>query len=147
MTTFVGSQSDFVTAIKELIELDYDAIEAYEVACNNLTNNDYKSKFKEFGKDHEKHVKELTELLTKHNATAPTGPSSGKQWLTKGKVILGSLFGDNNILKAMLSNEIDTNVAYERMRMHENIWEDAKNILNSGLEDEKKHKAWIENIV
>ncbi len=30
MTTLVGIQNNFVDAIKELIELDYDAIEAYD---------------------------------------------------------------------------------------------------------------------
>ena len=32
MTTFVANQKDFGTAIKELIELNYDAVEAYKLA-------------------------------------------------------------------------------------------------------------------
>lgn len=147
MFTLVGLQSDFGKALKELIELDYDAIEAYEIACNKLTNEKYKAQIKEFKADHEKHVKELTQLLARHNVEVPTGASIGNQWLTKGKVILGSLVGDISILKAMLSNEIDTNTAYERMRIHENMWEDATDILNHGLQDEKKHKSWLENVI
>ena len=146
MVTLVGFQENFADAVKELIELDYDAVEAYKVACNKLTNNLYKDKLKEFKEDHEKHIEDLTQLLARHNIIAHGGPSIGNQWITKGKVILGSLVGDNNILKAMLSNEIDTNVAYERMRIHENLWDDATSIITSGLEDEKKHKAWFEMI-
>ncbi|MCZ6884261.1 hypothetical protein [Rickettsia helvetica] len=37
-----------------------------------------------FKTDHERHVKELNELLSKHNEKTVKGPSS-KQWLTKGK--------------------------------------------------------------
>ena len=30
MVTMVGTQSDLIAAIKDLIELDYDAVEAYD---------------------------------------------------------------------------------------------------------------------
>ncbi|KJV81801.1 hypothetical protein RHORCCE3_0998 [Rickettsia hoogstraalii str. RCCE3] len=36
MTTLVGIQNNFADAIKELIELDYDAIEAYKTAINRI---------------------------------------------------------------------------------------------------------------
>jgi hypothetical protein len=32
MVTFTGTQSSFLDAISDLIELDYDAVEAYEAA-------------------------------------------------------------------------------------------------------------------
>ncbi|AFC70705.1 hypothetical protein MC5_01535 [Rickettsia australis str. Cutlack] len=34
MTTLVRTQNNFADAIKELVELDYDAIEAYKAAIN-----------------------------------------------------------------------------------------------------------------
>jgi hypothetical protein len=147
MFTLVGTQKDFSKAMKELIELEYETVEAYDVAYDKLTANDYKLKLNDFKKDHKKHIEQLTELLSEHNITAPKEASIGNQWLTKGKVIISGLIGDNSILKAMLSNEIDTNVAYERMCIHDSIWKDAENILKSGLEDEKKHKVWLENTI
>lgn len=146
MVTKVGLQANFVAALKDLLELDYDAIEAYEVAINRLENQEYKSKLTEFKKDHERHVSELTALLKKHNEDAPTGPS-GKQWLTKGKVILADLAGDNAILVAMRSNEIDTNTAYERLNEFDDKWSDSVDILKRGLDDERKHKAWLESVL
>jgi hypothetical protein len=147
MITLVGTQKDFSKAMKELIELEYEAIEAYEMAYNKTTTNEYKLKLNDFKMDHKKHIEQLTELLNKHEVTAPTAPSISNQWLTKGKIIIGSLIGDDSILKAVLSNEIETNVAYERMHRHDNLWEDAKNIIKNGLEDEKKHKNWLENAI
>lgn len=44
----------------------------------------------------------------------------------------------------MLTNEEDTNTAYERTRNHDEIWSDATEILNAGYSDEKRHKRWIE---
>ena len=42
MATMVGTQKSFTEAIKELVELDYDALGAYEAAINNLENPEYK---------------------------------------------------------------------------------------------------------
>lgn len=146
MATLVGTQTDFADAIKQLIELDYDAAEAYATAYNKLNNDIHKIKIREFQRDHEQHAAQLTELLENHNVSAPSGPSVGKQWLTKGKVIIAGLMGNTEVLKAMLDNEVDTNTAYERMLRHENMWSDAISIIRRGLEDEKKHKSWLESV-
>jgi rubrerythrin len=149
MVTLVGTQTNFVDALKELIELDYDAIEAYERAIEKVSEQKYKDQFSEFKKDHQRHVKELSEILSNRNETPPQG-ADAKKWLTEGKVhiaeylakIIGS--GDKPILQAMDSNEIDTNDAYERMNNRDDIWDEAKDVLKRGLEDERRHKAWIE---
>lgn len=146
MVTKVGMQNDFSSAVKDLVELDYDAIEAYDSAIRRLENVQYKEELKKFKQDHERHVAELSNLLRAHQEKAPTGPS-GKQWLTKGKVIIANIVGDMAILAAMKSNEGDTNTAYERMHKHEHQWADAVEIINRGLLDEKKHKAWLNSIL
>jgi len=143
MVTLVGMQGNFESALKELVELDYDAIEAYEAAINRLENGRYKDVLNGFKADHQRHVTDLSGLLKKHNQEPPTGPSIGKQWLTKGKVVLANLVGDDAILAAMSSNEDDTNTAYERMNERLDKWEDAVEILKRGLTDEKRHKAWL----
>jgi len=145
MTTFVGTQTNFSDAVKELLELEYDAKEAYEAAINRVESLDYKQKLEEFKADHEQHIRNLTELLRNHNEEAPTGPS-GKQWLAKGKVVLANLIGDDTILAAMVSNESDTNTAYERMNDRTDKWADAIEIIQRGLADEKRHKAWLETV-
>ncbi len=147
MTTFVGTQSNFVDAIKDLIELEYDAVEAYEAALNRLEAIEYKEKLSQFESDHNRHIQALTRLLENHNEQAPTGPSLAKQWITKGKVVLANLGGDHAILNAMNSNETDTNTAYERMQARDDKWQDAVEIIRQALEDERRHKAWFESIL
>ncbi len=147
MTTFVGTQTNFIDAVKDLIELDYDAVEAYEAPINRLDSDEYKAKLKEFMHDHKRHIEELGDLVEKHGETPPAGPSMGKQWITKGKVVLANLIGDDMIIKAMLDNEKDTNTAYEKMHGRDDRWDDAKDIIKRGLEDEKRHKAWMESVI
>lgn len=100
-----------------------------------------------FMQDHLRHIKEVSDLLKKHNVVAPSSPTLAKQWITKGKVVIGNLIGDTAILMALRSNEIDTNTAYERLKIHEHIWPDAKEIINCGLTDEHKHKKWLETVL
>jgi rubrerythrin len=145
MVTNVGNQKTFVEAIKELIELDYDAVEAYKLAIKKLKKREYKDKFQEFEGDHNKHIKQLSEFLTKNNEDAPTKPDKSKSLLLKAKVEGASLLGDESILKAMFSNEKDTVTAYDRMHKRGNESSDKKivKIIDDGLEDEKHHKNWL----
>lgn len=147
MVTFVGSQNNFEDALKELVELEYGAIDAYEAATERLDSPKFKSKMHEFKSDHERHIQELTTLLKKNNAEVPEKGVLGKQLLTTGKVLMATIVGDNAILRAMLSNEKDTNTAYERMNEHDEKWPEAVTILKKGLADERKHKAWIEEVL
>lgn len=144
MVTFVGTQEDFGNAVKELIELDYTAVDAYQAAIERLDNPTYQVKLMEFKKDHERHITEFSALLRKHKEDVPQKAPLGKDLLSKGKVVIANLLGDNSILQAMISNEMDTNTAYERMNTHEHKWSDAQDIIKQGLEDEKRHKAWLE---
>jgi uncharacterized protein (TIGR02284 family) len=145
MVTRVGQQANFIDAIKQLVELDYDAIEAYQTAIEKLENRNYKDKMSEFKQDHERHISELSEFIRRCGNHPPTSADYTKGLLVKGKVVLASMIGDSNILNAMLSNEEDTNTAYERMvgRAHESSDPDIRNILQKGLEDERKHRDWL----
>lgn len=147
MVTIVGMEGDFSSALTDLVELEYDAVEAYEAAINRLDNQEYRKKLISFKNDHMRHISELCELLKAHMITPPTGPSLGKQWLAKGKVILGNLVGDLAILRAMRSNEIDTNVAYERIKAREDSWPDSRDMIDRGFADEQRHKKWLEDIL
>ncbi len=143
MVTLVGTQTEFLNAINALIELDYDAVEAYQAALARLKSEFYKEKLAEFLADHERHIQELSELIMAHGNTPPTGPDI-KQHLLKGKVIAASMLGDQAILKAMKDNEVDTNTAYERMNHHAGKWPGTLDVLKRGWEDEQRHKAWLE---
>lgn len=146
MVTFVGYQENLFDAIRDLIELEYSAKEAYEVSLQNISDVEYKNKLNEFKTDHLNHIDKLSELLSEVDEEIPTGPGA-KQWLTKGKVVLSSLIGDITILKAMNSNEIDTNSAYEHMCLREDLDAEILELMQAFLVDEKKHKSWLETTI
>ncbi|KAM9989503.1 hypothetical protein ACTFIY_005557 [Dictyostelium cf. discoideum] len=143
LSSMVGSQKEFSNSLRELLELDYDAVEAYKTSIDRIRDPESKEMITGFMHDHENHIKELTDIFKKHNMDCPQGPTS-KQWLTKGKVVLSNIIGDDGILSAMHSNEEETTKAYETLVNREDIWEDSEDFLRRGLEDEKRHKTGIE---
>ena len=146
MVTQVGTQKLFIEAMKELLELEYDALEAYKVAVSKIGKEECKKKLEVFLKDHENHITKLKEYLKKYATEIPTGPCS-KQWLTKGKVFLGNLIGDRKIIEAILSNEHDMSVAYENVTQRTDKWSEIISFLDKAYEDEKKHKIGLETIL
>jgi len=127
MTTLTGKQNNF----------KYEAIA-------KLIKSDYKVKLNEFCQDHEHQIMELSKLLQNHNEQPPMQPSVIKPLVSKGKVALAEIIGDQMILAAMVNNEIDTNKAYERINSRHERWEDAKEMLKRMLDDEKKHKKLLD---
>lgn len=134
---------EFVQDLISLIQLDYDAIEAYEAAINRLQTSQYKEKLTEFKEDHQSHIKNLSPFVKGVGHGAPTGPGM-KSLLTQGKVVLANIVGEVGVLKAMKSNELETNKAYQKINDYRNIPSHLKDSLRKGYEDEKKHLNWIE---
>jgi len=66
-----------------------------------------------------------------------------KALLTKGKVVIAGLMGDEAILQAMRTNEADTNTAYERAVNFKGLQANTRDVLQRGLEDERRHCEWI----
>ncbi|WP_419419221.1 DUF2383 domain-containing protein [Legionella sp. D16C41] len=146
MTTSVGMQAEFHDALYALCELDFDAVEAYKTAIDRLESVIYQQHLSEFMADHKRHIENITSILREHQKESPTSPDI-KQYLTKGKIILANIFCDKAILKAMLTNEIDTTKAYETVSNHANKWPEATALIMQGLKDEKRHKEWLEAVI
>lgn len=137
----VTDSKEIISDLNDIIELDYDAIAAYRTAIERLENDAYKVKLTEFMGDHERHIVELGKAVLNEGGK-PSTEGDAKKILTRGKVVLADLAGDQAILKAMKSNEEQTNYKYEdavKIGYPENV----QAILQRGLEDERRHKAWI----
>jgi uncharacterized protein (TIGR02284 family) len=143
MATLVGTQKELGSLLNNLIELDYDAVAAYEAAIERLHNQGYKERLREFLGDHQRHIIDLKPHAARLCEDVASGPDV-KQVLTKGKVIIAKLAGDRAILFAMKTNEDDTNTAYERAVNHDAVTPEVLAVLQRNLADERRHRAWIQ---
>jgi uncharacterized protein (TIGR02284 family) len=143
MATMTGKEGNPLHMLYKLIELDYDAIEAYDAALVRIDDSVSKSALAGFRADHERHVRELGGVL-RGMGFDPPQKGDYKRVLTKGKVILGNVAGDRGILLAMKTNEDDTNHAYERAITRADLTPDVRQIIERNLADERRHRTWIE---
>ncbi len=141
-------ENDFASTFKELVNLDQNAVEAYEMAINRLKNDVYKSEFVKFKEEHQQHIEAIITILKNHGISEHFNSStSKKQLLPKGKAVITNLTRDNSILLAIISNEIDIIDAYNFAYSKAGGWKDTEDILKHIIDDEKRHKNWLENIM
>lgn len=131
-----------INELNKLINLDYDAIAAYEAAIERLNNAEYRERLREFRDDHQRHTRNLGECLAKFGGKAATSGDIRKI-LTKGKVILGTINHDRGVLEAMRSNEDQTNRFYEEALEKLEDEPAVAGILLRNLEDERRHRLWL----
>lgn len=144
MVTTVGTSEDYPTLLTNLILLEHDAITAYEATISRLHDADLADQVEAFLGDHKRHLAELQALAERAGAHVPK-KGDAKQLLTAGKVKIAAMMdGDGTILKAMTLNEGDTGSAYEAAVSNERVPERARPFLEACLEDERRHKAWME---
>jgi uncharacterized protein (TIGR02284 family) len=142
MATTIGTESNVHDLLSDLVQLDYDAVNAYQAAIDRLDNQSFRTALAEFKGDHERHIEDLSAIL-REMAVTPPERGSAKTLLTKGKVMIGALMGDKAILSAMRTNEADTNTAYERAVDHPDVAPATRTVLERNLADERRHCDWI----
>jgi uncharacterized protein (TIGR02284 family) len=141
MGTTTGGEDTLADLLNELIELDYDAIEAYRAAVARVEDLRDRARLAGFLDDHLRHVRDLSALVRDLGAE-PAGCGDLRQILAKGKVVIGGLLGDRLVLEAMKANEADTTAAYERAAARE-LPPPARALVDRHLAEERRHHDWI----
>ena len=143
MVTTVGHEKNRSDLLRNLLSLEHDAIAAYDAAVERLGDESAKKRLTEFRTDHERHISELAPHLQGMGEKVPDGPGK-KSVLTAGKVRLGALAGDQAILAAMGTNEIETEAAYRTAAERDDIDATLADKLRRARDDEARHRQWIQ---
>jgi uncharacterized protein (TIGR02284 family) len=138
------SYENLIDELNDVIAIDHDAISAYEAAIERLESSGTQEQLEMFKADHERHVHELSDCVTMLGGE-PRTKGNIKKILTKGKVVLANISGDEAILEAMKTNEDQTNQTYEEaVRRHSaSAPSQVADVLKRGLQDERRHRDWI----
>ncbi|MBP0485058.1 DUF892 family protein [Sagittula salina] len=143
MVTTVGTENQQSDLLRNLMLLERDAIAAYDSTLEKIDNPDHRARIEEFRRDHDDHIRALSELGRSIGVPLPE-EGDIKEWLTTGKVALANLFGDDAVIGAMKTNEDDTVSAYENALSNAVIDATWRPVLEKGLADERRHRAWME---
>lgn len=143
MAEMTTTPEQIIKHLNALIELDYDAIEAYEAAIARLSDPTEKTHLQTFMADHGRHVIDLSPLIADLGGQ-PATKGDFKKVLTKGKVVVAGLAGDRAVLEAMKSNEETTTRTYRKASSEPGLPTRIRAVLERNLGDEQRHLAWIE---
>lgn len=133
----------FFKAAHTLHSVSYDAVEAYKEALGRLQSSYLRGKLLDFVYDHQRHLEEIATLMTELGAEMPQIPEALP---AKGKIVVADIFGDTGILMALEAIEEEVLTAYEQV-MKDVPSRKARQLLERGLLDERRHCAWIVTMI
>lgn len=135
-----------IKRLNDLIQLDVDAVEAYDHAIKHVGYEDIKKRFRGFQDDHRAHIRNLTEMVQQYGGTPTAAKPDLKGYFIEGFTALMSLTGTKSTLQAMKSNEKTTNTRYEEA-VALALPEEVMKLLRVNLAQERAHLEYIEEIL
>jgi uncharacterized protein (TIGR02284 family) len=142
MDANVLSPEQIIHELNEVLQVDIDALGAYQAAIDAIDDPEVKRQLGQFQADHQRHVIALKALVQRSGGT-PKERADLKGILQRGFTRVAGLVGAESCLKAMLANEKVTNAVYSR-HCQKPYPEDVLGVLRRGLDDEQRHYEWLE---
>lgn len=133
-----------VRTLNDLIQLDYDAVQAYEQAIERVDADDVDVRvdLDSFRQDHERHISDLQNAVRVLGGQ-PKDPSRDlKGLLLEGLTALRSATGTLGALKAMRMNEKVTNKSYSKAADIRLPFA-AREVVARNFDDERRHLSVI----
>ncbi len=133
-----------LSKLRELAQLDVDAISLYEEAINRITVPLISERIAEFRVDHLHHVQDLNdEMVGLGGQPVPPVPDL-KGTLLRGFTAVTSMMGNQAALMAMIANEELTNRTYDSALKLD--WPPAQRaLIEKNDADEKRHLQWLKS--
>jgi len=142
-----ASTSEILDGLNDLLQLDHDAIGAYEIAIEKLEDRDHASQISGFKLDHERHIRELNDLILELGGT-PTNEPHATAPLKQAMQKAGALGGDRGTLIAWRANELQVRTKYDSYASRANAWpSNAKRVVDEAALDEERHYHWVANVL
>jgi ElaB/YqjD/DUF883 family membrane-anchored ribosome-binding protein len=138
---------EVLDGLNDLLQLDHDAIAAYDVAISKLEDRDHAAMIAGYRRDHERHVRELNELVARLGGTPANHPHVTGPFKTALQS-LGGLAGDKGVLLAFRTNELQVRTRYDLYASRAMLWPpEVKRVIDGAALDEERHYAWVADVL
>lgn len=145
--THAPALQEVLDGLNDLLQLDHDAIAAYDVAISKLEDRDHAGMIAGYRLDHERHVRELNELVARLGGTPANHPHVTGPFKTALQS-LGGLAGDKGVLLAFRTNELQVRTKYDLYASRAMLWPpDVKRVIDGAALDEERHYAWVADVL
>ncbi|HEX8394915.1 MAG TPA: ferritin-like domain-containing protein [Longimicrobium sp.] len=142
-----AATAEILDGLNDLLQLDHDAVGAYQIAMEKLKDRDHAAQIAGFLRDHERHIRELNELITELGGTPKNQPhATGPFKLALQS--LGALAGDRGVLMSFRHNELQTRAKYDSYASKANMWPThIKRVVDGAALDEERHYRWVADVM
>ena len=139
--------AEILEGLNDLLQLDHDAVGAYEIAMEKLSDRDHADMIAGFRRDHERHIRELNELIAELGGTPVNQPhATGPFKLALQS--MGGLAGDKGVLMAFRTNELAVRTKYDAYASKANHWpSNLKRVIDGCALDEERHYRWVNDVL
>lgn len=139
--------TEVLDGLNDLLQLNHDALGAYEVAIEKLEDPDHASQISGFKLDHERHVRELNEAIQRLGGS-PTNEPHATGPFKKAMQGLGAMAGDRGALLAWRTNELQVRTKYDNYAAKAVHWPDeVKRLIDEQALDEERHYRWVADVL
>ncbi len=132
-----------IELLNDLIQLDFDAVKAYEQAIEKIEDDAARLDLVSFQADHRRHIAELSQTVRMMGGSPERAGRDLKGVLLEGLTALRSVTGTLGALRAMRMNERLTNRSYERA-VEAKLPSAAHDVVLRNCDDERRHLIAIE---
>ena len=139
--------AEVLEGLNDLLQTDHDAVNAYDVAIEKLEDREYAQQILGFRMDHERHIRELNELIAGMGGVASNEPHATGPFRTALQA-LGGVGGDRGLLMAFRTNELQVRSKYDLYAARANHWpHDVKRTIDRCALDEERHYRWVAEVL
>lgn len=131
-----------VADLNDLLQLDHDAIGAYQIAFDSLDNPLHREQIRRFRADHERHIAELVPLIRAHGGTPLELSHVSTGVLKLGAQQAGRLGGDAGVLLSFKANERQVRDKYRRAAERWTGDPEVADVIRRAADDEQRHYTW-----
>lgn len=135
-------RKELAEKLGNLIQLNVDAVHAYEQAIERIDVTLVRERLREFQADHERHIEVLSIHVRQIGEVPPERSRDLKGFLIEGFTAIRSMTGTEGALKAMESNEETTNKHYSEA-LSCDLPPDSRSIVERNYADERRHLAYV----
>ncbi|MFO0753635.1 MAG: DUF2383 domain-containing protein [Thermodesulfovibrionales bacterium] len=137
---------DIVGKLKDLVQVDIDAVHAYGQAIEKIDIASVREKVIRFQEDHQRHISDLSAVIGRLGGEPPKFSRDFKGFLLEGFTAMRSMTGTEGALKALKSGEEFTNKRYGDARSW-NLPTDILSIIQNNYEDEQHHLQYVKQAI
>ena len=138
------NEKNLIEALPNLVQLDIDAVHAYDQALKEIDDPIIKDRLLKFQDDHRNHISGLSKQIEELGGQPPEYSQDLKGYVIEAFAAIRSFTGLKGALSAMKTTEEITNRYYGEVVS----WEappDVKEVLRTYFSEEKIHLDYITN--